>query len=129
MIFVAFVAVAMAALTLLLGWWGVLLAALVTGWAFRREGGGGWRIALAAAVAWGALLLADAASGALGAVMRTIGGVMRVPGIVVVLLTLAFPALLAWSAATVMAGVAQRIAPRRTVNDQVGSEGIGNGRS
>ena len=112
MIFVAFVAVAMAALTMLMGWWGVLLAALVTGWVFRREGGGGWRIALAASLAWGALLLVDAAAGSLGGVVRTIGGVMRVPGVIVVLLTLAFPALLAWSAATVVSGIAQRFDSR-----------------
>lgn len=103
MIFVLVVAIAMAALTWLLGWWGVLLAALIVGLVFRREGGGGWRIALAGSLAWGALLAVDAASGPLGAVAATLGGVLRVPGFALLLLTLAFPALLAWSAATVMA--------------------------
>ena len=36
-------------------------------------------------------------------VAGTIGGVLGVPGYLLVLLTLAFPALLAWSAATVAA--------------------------
>lgn len=112
MIFVLVVALAMAALTWLIGWWGVLLAALIVGYVFRREGGGGWRIALAAAVAWGALLLGDAAAGPLDRVVQTLGAVLRVPGVIVVLLTLAFPALLAWSAATLVAAVAVRPSTR-----------------
>jgi hypothetical protein len=103
MIFVLFVAAAMAALTWLLGWWGVLLAALIVGFVFRAQGGGGWRVALAGALAWGALLAADAAVGSAGVVYRTLGGVLQMPGYVLVLLTLAFPALLAWGAATVVA--------------------------
>lgn len=103
MIFVLFVAAAMTALTWLLGWWGVLLAALIVGYVFRQQGGGGWRIALAAALAWGALLVFDAGAGPFGRLASTLGGVMRLPPAVLVLLTLAFPAALAWSAATVVA--------------------------
>ena len=112
MIFVLVVAIAMAALTWLLGWWGVLLAALIVGLVFHREGGGGWRVALAAALAWGALLAVNAASGALGSVVATLGGVIGVPGVVLVLLTLIYPALLAWSAATLMAE-GRRLVERR----------------
>lgn len=103
MIFILFVASAMAALTWLLGWWGVAVAALIVGFVFHEQGGGGWRVALAAALAWGGLLLADAVAGPFAVVSTTLGGVLRVPGFVVVLLTLVFPAALAWSAATVMA--------------------------
>jgi hypothetical protein len=113
MIFVLVVGSAMAALTWLLGWWGVLLAASIVGYVFFREGGGGWRVALAAAVAWGALLAIDAAAGPFGTVARTLAGVLRAPGPVLVLLTLAFPALLAWSAATFVAGARQLVAARR----------------
>ena len=112
MIFVLVVTVAMAALTWLLGWWGVLVAALVVGFVFHREGGGGWRIALAAGLAWGALLGVNAASGSLGAVITTLGGVIGVPGVILVLLTLVFAALLAWSAATTTAE-ARRLVERR----------------
>lgn len=112
MIFVLFVAVAIAALTWLLGWLGVLIAATIVGFVFHREGGGGWRIALAAALAWGALLLVDAASGPFGALSAMLGGVLRLPGGVLVLLTLAFPAALAWSAATVVAEVRRMLATR-----------------
>jgi hypothetical protein len=113
MIFVLVVGAAMAALSWLLGWWGVLLAASIVGYVFFREGGGGWRVALAAAVAWGSLLAIDAAAGPFGTVARTLAGVLRLPGLVLVLLTLAFPALLAWSAATVVAGACQLVAARR----------------
>jgi hypothetical protein len=103
MIFILFVAAAMAALTWLLGWWGVLVAALVIGFVFRAEGGGGWRIAVAAAVAWAALLAIDAASGPVGLVGATLAGVTRVPAVVLVAATVLFPAMLAWSAGTVVA--------------------------
>ncbi|HET9012490.1 MAG TPA: hypothetical protein VFN38_11785 [Gemmatimonadaceae bacterium] len=112
MIFVMVVAGAMAALTWLLGWWGVLLAALIVGWVFREEGGGGWRVALAAALAWGLLLVLDAVLGSFATVARTIGGVLGLPAYLPVLLTLAFPALLGWSAATVAAET-RRIRRRR----------------
>jgi hypothetical protein len=103
----------MTALTWLLGWWGVLLAALIVGFVFYAEGGGGWRIAVAAALAWGALLGVNASFGALDAVVATLGGVIGVPGVVLVLLTLIFPALLAWSGATSMAEVRRLMQRRR----------------
>jgi hypothetical protein len=109
MIFVLVVSAAMAALTWLLGWWGVLLAAAIVGYVFHDYDGGGWRVALSAALAWGALLAVDALVGPFDVVAGTLGGVLRVPGVALVLITLAFPALLAWSAATVTA-TARRIA-------------------
>jgi hypothetical protein len=105
MIFIVFVAAAMAALTWLLGWWGVLVTALVIGFVFRAEGGGGWRIAVAAALAWAGLLAIDAATGPIALVGQRLGGVLRVPAVVLMLVTVLFPALLAWSAATVAASV------------------------
>ena len=112
MIFVLVVAGAMTALTWLIGWWGVLVAALIVGFVFHEHGGGGWRVALAAALAWGVLLAIDAAVGPFGVVSTTLAGVLRVPGYVLVLLTLVFPALLAWSAASVVAE-ARRMATSR----------------
>lgn len=113
MIFVLGVGAIMAALTWLVGWWGVVLAAVVVGLLLRQDGGG-WRVALAAAAAWGALLLADATVGPFRAVAGALAGVLRVPAPVLVLLTLAFPALVAWSAATLAAGARQRVAARRS---------------
>jgi hypothetical protein len=103
MIFIAFVAAAIAALTWLVGWWGVLVAALVIGYVFRAEGGGGWRIAVAAAIAWAGLLAIDVVSGPVGLLADRLGGVMRVPPVVLVVVTMLFPAMIAWSAATVVA--------------------------
>lgn len=113
MIFLLFVASTMIALTWVLGWWGILLAALIIGVVFHEHGGGGWRVGAAASVAWGVLLLADGAAGPLGRVATLLGGVMGVPGIALLLLTLAFPAALAWSAATVAAESRRLVGPRR----------------
>lgn len=109
MIFVLFVAAAMAGLTWLVGWWGVLLAAAIIGVVFREEAGGGWRVAMAGAAAWAALLLLDAMRGSLGLLMHRLAGVTRAPAIVLVAVTLALPAALAWSAATVAALTARRV--------------------
>jgi hypothetical protein len=113
MIFIVFVAAAMAALTWLVGWWGVLLAALIIGFVFRDEGGGGWRIAIAAAFAWGGLLLVDASGGPLGPLVQRLAAIMRLPAVVLMIATLLFPALLAWSAATVAAIALQRRRPNQ----------------
>lgn len=113
MIFVLGVAAAMAALTWLVGWWGVLLVAAAVGFARFHRGGGGWGVALAAAIAWGVLLVADAAAGPFRVVAGTLAGVLRIPAPALVLLTLAFPAPVAWSAATLVAAARQRVAARR----------------
>lgn len=86
------------------GWWTVPIVAFVAG---TRERSGGARpsaIALAAAVAWGVLLIASSTSAAFGTLVRELAGIMALPGVAIVLLTLVFPALLAWSAAA-LAGV------------------------
>lgn len=116
MILVPIVAAAMAVLTWLIGWWAVpVVAAFVGGVLYLREGIA-WRMALAAAIAWALLLIVNAASGRLGVAAATLGGVLRVPGVVLVLITLAFPALLAWSAATVAIAVRRLEAARRGIS-------------
>ena len=112
MIFVLFVATAMIALTWVLGWWGILLVALIIGIVFHDHGGGGWRVGAAASVAWGALLVADVVAGPLARVGTLLGGVMGVPGVVLPLLTIVFPAALAWSAATIAAELRRIVAQR-----------------
>lgn len=68
------------------------------------------RLALAAMLSW-ALLLAWAASrGDFSALLALLGDTLRVPGWTLVLLTLAIPGLLAWSAAVVANEVGGRIA-------------------
>src|SRR5438067_758622 len=107
MIFLLIVGTAIAALTWLLGWWGVPLAASIIGYVYFRERGRAWRAAIAAAGAWGALLAADSLLGPFGSVARILGGVLRLPAAALVVLTLVFPALVGWSAATLVAGARQ----------------------
>jgi hypothetical protein len=86
----------------------VLIAAVISGFVFRAEGGGGWRIAVAAALAWAGLIAIDAVSGPVRVVGAKVAGVIGVPSAVLVLVTLVFPALLAWSAATLVSAVLRR---------------------
>lgn len=112
-------AVVMGFATGALGWWGVPLAAAAIAAVsvgrpgvitrHRRSAAGG--AALAAVVAWGALLALDAAGPRFGAVTRTLGGVLQVPGAVAVLATLLLPALLAWTAAALAEGLVGRLFP------------------
>jgi hypothetical protein len=109
LLFVTLVATAMAALTWVMGWWGVLLAAVVVGFVFREQGGGGWRVALAAVLGWMALLLVDVAGGAFARLTHLLAGVMTVPGPALIVITLLFAAGLAWSTATVVAELSVRV--------------------
>ena len=95
------VAAAVAALTWLLGWWGVVVAALIAGVLLRRRRGAAWLIALAAIVGWSALILVDMLGGRFSTLAASIAGVMRVPVPALLVVTLLFGALLAWSAAVV----------------------------
>jgi hypothetical protein len=88
--------IAMMAGTWFGGWWIVPIVALIAGAAAIAPG----FVATTAALAWALLLVADAVQGPLGRVMSMLGGVMGLPGVVVVVLTILFPALLGWSAAT-----------------------------
>jgi hypothetical protein len=102
-------AVVMGALTWLSGWWAVLGASCIAGAACHRRRRCAGLVAGAAAVAWGALLLADARDGRLGTLAAQLGGVFPVPGPGLLLLTVLFIAAGAWSAAVVGAAVADRI--------------------
>lgn len=110
---VAATAAAMAIATALVGWQGVpLTAALVAVPAAsdpRAPILTPARIALAGALAWGGFLVA--AGGRLAPVVELVGRVVGQPGALVVGLTLALPALLAWAAAAFAAGIAGAVRP------------------
>ena len=121
----ALLAAAFALGTWALGWWAVpALAALWgAGGALLNQGPTGptragrhaaLEAALAALVAWGAILAVAAARAPLGALADRLGGIMRLPAAALVLLTLVFPALLAWSAAALGRGIPLLIAKRPT---------------
>ena len=102
-------AMSIVATTWFMGWWGVPLAALVCGVVGRKRPGIAWLTSLAAIVAWSALLLLDVTSGRFGALATAIGGVMRLPSAVVIVVTLLFAALLAWSAAVLGAEIGRAL--------------------
>lgn len=90
--------------TYALGWWTVPIVAVV--WAIMSSEAKAARMAaICAAGGWATLLLLDAAKGPVGTMASRLGGVMGVPGFVLLVLTLVFPALLAWSAAALARGL------------------------
>lgn len=95
------VAAAVATLTWILGWWGVVVAALIAGVLLRRRHGAAWLVALGAMVGWSALIVVDMLGGRFSTLAGSISGVMRVPVPALLVVTLLFGALLAWSAAVV----------------------------
>jgi hypothetical protein len=94
-------ALGVALLTWSLGWWGVVVAALVAGAVLWRRRGVAWLIALATITGWGALILVNSVGGRFATLASSIAGVMRVPPALLVIVTLLFGALLAWSSAVV----------------------------
>ena len=98
---------AFAVATFALGWWTVpLIAAAWTLYSADRYRAR--NIALAAAGGWATLLVLDAVRGPVGTMAEQLGGVMGLPPWLLYVLTLLFPALLAWSAATLV----RRSAPK-----------------
>jgi len=92
---------AFAVATFALGWWIVPVFAFILGMTLDRERGPVRYAALCAAAGWLSLLLLDAARGPLMALATRFGGVMKVPSIALIAITLLFPALLALTAATI----------------------------
>ena len=98
------IVVLIAAIAIMLGTWlgAPIIVSIVVGLVlgFLRPHHAPRRAALAGTLAWGSLLLVGGARGdALGTFASTLGGAMGVPGWVIGLATLLYPALLASSAA------------------------------
>jgi hypothetical protein len=92
---------AFAVATFALGWWIVPVFALILGMTLDRDRGPVRYAALCAAAGWLSLLLLDAARGPLMELATRFAAVMKIPSSALIALTLLFPALLAWSAATI----------------------------
>lgn len=106
-------ALGVALLTWLVGWWGVVIAALVAGAALWARRGVAWLVALASVAAWSALLVVDAFGGRLGRLAASTAGAMALPSFALVIVTLLFAGLLGWSAAVVGSEVARMVRERR----------------
>lgn len=88
-------AVLMAAGTWLGGWWAVPL--LAAGWQWLRPGSA-WSIGVAALLAWGGLLMLLPPA-PFGRLLERLGGLLSLPGPLLLVLPLAYVLLLGWSAA------------------------------
>ena len=75
----------------------------------RRE----LHLALAASESWALLMFWGATSASDARLLALLGGIFHVPGWTFVLLTLAVPALLAWSAGVVTSAISRAISSRR----------------
>jgi hypothetical protein len=95
------VAAAVATLTWIVGWWGVAVVAHIAGVLLQRRRGAAWLVALATMAGWGVLIVVDMFGGRFSPLAASIAGVMRVPVPALLIVTLLFGALLAWSAAVV----------------------------
>ncbi len=104
---VVLLAEAFAVATFGLGWWSVPIVAAIWAVASRDENRAR-TAALCAAGGWATLLLLDIAKGPVITMGSQLASVMKFPAAVLYLLTLLFPALLAWSAATLVPGFRRR---------------------
>lgn len=87
--------------TWILGWWAVPLFAAIGGVLARHVRHQGLASALAAAIAWAALLVWSSTEGAVWSFSRLAGGAMGMSGAALILVTLFFPAAIAWLATVV----------------------------
>lgn len=105
------VSVLMATLTWIAGWWMVpVIGAAYGAWAAHRQ----LTLVtatLAAVLGWSALLVYDASAGPVGQLLHVLGALFRVPGAALVMLALAYAALLAASAAALARGLRRLASP------------------
>ena len=100
--------------TLLVGWWGVAIVAVVWGVIGREARGAGIVAGTSALVAWALLLAWSFARGPAGELAATLGGIMGTPASAFIALSLVFPAALAWAGARAAAGAAALVNPRES---------------
>ena len=114
MVRIAMLALAFALATVALGWWGVPIVGAVWGAIGRGRRRPAVTAAVAALLGWAGLLLWSAARGPLLSLAAKLGATLMLPGAGLVVVTLLFATLLAWSAAAVVQGVARLARPGDT---------------
>jgi signal transduction histidine kinase len=95
------------------GWLAVPVTAAVWSTLASAERRRELRLALAAAASWALLLAWSSAGAGTSKLLALLGAIFRVPGWAFVLLTLAVPALLAWSAAVVTSAISSEVSAYR----------------
>ncbi|HUF30443.1 MAG TPA: hypothetical protein VMM77_07225 [Gemmatimonadaceae bacterium] len=113
---VALLAAVLAFATWAVGWTGVPLIAFLWGAWRREERRAPFEAGIAGSSAWACLLLFAAIRAPVLAVAERMGGLAGVPGIVIVLVMLAFAFGLAWSAAEVARGLMLLAVRQRTAD-------------
>lgn len=93
--------------TWILGWWAIPLFAAMAAVMARDVPRQAVAAGIAGAVSWGTLLAWSATQGSIWSFARLAGGAMGVSGLVLILMALAFPAVLAWSATVITRFVAR----------------------
>jgi hypothetical protein len=101
-------ATAFAVATFALGWWAVPLVAAGYAAITTAQRGSAILSGVAAMLGWGALLAITASRGPVGTLATELGGVLQLRPIGVYAVTIAFPGLLAISAAVVARALASR---------------------
>ena len=91
-------ALAMAALTWFIGWWGVLLVSIGWGLVAETHTNPARTTALAAMLTWSALLLFTAMRGPVWRLSETLADIFGMPAFVLLIATFVYPGLLAFSA-------------------------------
>lgn len=105
---IAFIAVATVAATMLVGWWSAAVVGVVSGLVTRPGRAAVLEAGCGAALGWAAILAGSAANGPVWAVAQRVGPVFGLPAVAFLAVTLAFPALLAGSAA-LLAGESRKM--------------------
>ena len=101
---------AFAIATWVIAWWAVVIVALILGASLHDDRRATSRVALAAGIAWGALVAFDAIRGSFSILGETLAGVIHLPVVLLVVVTVLFPTALAWSASTIGAAAARVVA-------------------
>jgi len=96
---------------LFVGWWSIPVIALVWGWLVGPVRRPATRAAIGVALAWAGFLAFDAVRGPIGRLARTLGETMHLPAVVLVVVTVLFAVILAWSTAIVGASLRPESAP------------------
>ena len=95
------------------GWWAVVVLAAAWTWIRRGDVAVPLLAALAGALAWGGMLVVQDVAGApMTRVAGVVGTAMQVGPVALVVLTVAFPALLAGATAGVVRGVSALVSER-----------------
>ena len=107
-------ATAFAVATFAIGWWAVPLVAAVYAAITAAQRGSAVLSGLAAMIGWAALLAITASRGPVGTLATELGGVLQLKPVLVYAVTLAFPGLLAISAAVIARFLATSLGSARS---------------